>query len=169
MPYLRFTTSVRLASLAISALLLTCPVRAADEPPKPAAEAKEYKAMPWHLIDLWWDLGKTEAFESYSLDVKIDGDIPPNVSLYIAPVGLGKLDAQDFYGGIQTRSDGNTRTDRSSATSAPGLLLSMWGERELAAIRPSDGGFLQSSGHEGDFVSVRRPYAGRAGRTLTAS
>ena len=36
--------------------------------------------------------------------------------------------------------------------------MSMWGERSLDAIRPSDGGYLQSSGHEGDFVSVRRPY-----------
>ena len=34
----------------------------------------------------------------------------------------------------------------------------MWGERGLDAIRPSVGGFCQSSGHEGDFVSVRRPY-----------
>jgi len=33
----------------------------------------------------------------------------------------------------------------------------MWGQRSEDAIRPSLGGFFQSSGHEGDFVSVRRP------------
>jgi len=46
----------------------------------------------------------------------------------------------------------------------PGLLMSMWGQRSLDAIRPSDGGYLQSSGHEGDFVSVRRPYQWSKGK-----
>jgi hypothetical protein len=32
----------------------------------------------------------------------------------------------------------------------PGFLFSMWGERSLDAIRPSEGGFCQSSGHEKD-------------------
>lgn len=40
----------------------------------------------------------------------------------------------------------------------------MWGERSAGAIRPADGGFHQSSGHEGDFVSARRPYAWKKGR-----
>jgi hypothetical protein len=40
----------------------------------------------------------------------------------------------------------------------------MWGERSLDAIRPSQGGFCQSSGHEGDFVSVRRPYEWKKGK-----
>ena len=39
----------------------------------------------------------------------------------------------------------------------------MWGERSHDAIRPSEGGFFQSSGHEGDFVSVRRPYEWKKG------
>ena len=30
--------------------------------------------------------------------------------------------------------------------------------------RPSVGGFCQSSGHEGDFVSVRRPYEWKKGK-----
>ena len=40
----------------------------------------------------------------------------------------------------------------------------MWGERSHDAIRPSDGGFFQSSGHEGDFVSVRRPFEWKKGK-----
>lgn len=40
----------------------------------------------------------------------------------------------------------------------------MWGERSLDAIRPADGGFCQSSGHEGDFVSVRRPFEWKKGK-----
>ena len=42
--------------------------------------------------------------------------------------------------------------------------MSMWGERSHDAIRPSVGGLCQSSGHEGDFVSVRRPYAWTKGK-----
>ena len=34
----------------------------------------------------------------------------------------------------------------------------------MDAIRPSVGGFCQSSGHEGDFVSVRRPYEWKKGK-----
>ena len=32
------------------------------------------------------------------------------------------------------------------------------------AIRPSEGGFYQSSSHEGDFVSVRRPFEWKKGK-----
>jgi hypothetical protein len=40
----------------------------------------------------------------------------------------------------------------------------MWGQRSLDSIRPSVGGFCQSSGHEGDFVSVRRPCEWKKGK-----
>ncbi|AWM36431.1 hypothetical protein GobsT_57660 [Gemmata obscuriglobus] len=40
----------------------------------------------------------------------------------------------------------------------------MWNERGFDAIRPADGEFCQSSGHEGDFVSVRRPFAWKKGK-----
>lgn len=123
------------------------------------AEEPQYKRMPWHLIDLWWDIGQDVPFESYSIDVTISADLPATTNLYIAPIGLGHLSKTPFYGGIQTQSDGNTKSDPKLRKLGPGLLLSMWGERSLTAIRPSDGGFCQSSGHEGDFVSVRRPYA----------
>lgn len=56
------------------------------------------------------------------------------------------------------------KQDRRLRKIGPGLLMSMWGQRSLDAIRPSIGGFCQSSGHEGDFVSVRRPYAWEPGR-----
>jgi hypothetical protein len=120
---------------------------------------KQYRRMPWHLVDLWWDLGEDVPFESYSLDVTISEDLPETTRLYIAPIGLGHLSKNPFYGGIQTQVDGNTRSDQRLRRIGPGFLMSMWGERSLDAIRPSEGGFLQSSGHEGDFVSVRRPHA----------
>lgn len=118
----------------------------------------QFKSMPWHLIDLWWDMGKPQEFNSYSIVVDISDDVPDDVSLYISPVGLGHLNDIAFYGGIQTRTDAQTKIDPSLRVIGRGLLFSMWGERSYDAIRPSDGGFCQSSGHEGDFVSVRRAY-----------
>ena len=68
-------------------------------------------------------------------------------------------------GGIQTQAeDGYTKKDQKLRTIGPGFLFSMWGERNLGAIRPADGGFYQSSGHEGDFVSVRLPFEWKKGK-----
>ena len=125
---------------------------------KTTADEKQYARMPWHLVDVWWDLGKDVPFQSYSIDVTISDDVPSSANLYIAPIGLGHLGKTPFYGGIQTQVDGHTKKDRQVRKLGPGFLFSMWGERGLDAIRPSLGGFCQSSGHEGDFVSVRRPY-----------
>jgi hypothetical protein len=122
------------------------------------AAAQQYKRMPWHLTDIWWDFGKPHAFESYSIDVTIDKDVPESVRLYIAPIGLAHLNKTPFYGGLQTQSDGYTKANKRLRGIGRGLLMSMWNERSPSAIRPADGGFWQSSGHEGDFVSIRRPF-----------
>jgi len=131
----------------------------------PAAEAKaEYPPPPWHLVDLWWDIGHDTPFESYGIDVDISTNVPSTRNLYIAPIGIAHLGKTPFYGGIQTQADGYTKRDQHLRKIGPGFIFSMWGERSLDAIRPSIGGFCQSSGHEGDFVSVRRPYEWKAGK-----
>jgi len=120
--------------------------------------------MPWHLVDIWWDTGEDRPFESYAIDVTISEDVPSSVNLYIAPIGLGQLSGTKFYGGIQTQADGYAKQNRRLRKIGPGFLMSMWGQRTLAAIRPALGGLCQSSGHEGDFVSVRRPYEWNQGK-----
>ena len=148
-------------ALVLTALVVSCGGLSASgqEPkPKPAGKAL-YPRPPWHLVDLWWDTGADAPFQSYGIDVTLSDDLPSTTNLYIAPVGLGQLNGADFYGGIQTQLDGHTKKDDEIRTLGPGFLFSMWGERSLDAVRPSLGGFCQSSGHEGDFVSVRRPYA----------
>jgi hypothetical protein len=124
----------------------------------------EYPPPPWHLIDVWWDIGQDMTFQSYSVDVDISDDVPATKNLYISPVGLGHLSKTAFYGGIQSQSDGYTKRDQNLRQIGPGFIFSMWGERSLDAIRPSIGGFCQSSGHEGDFISVRRPYEWKKGK-----
>ncbi len=42
------------------------PLRA-DEP-----KADPYNPMPWHLVDIWWDIGQDTPFESYSRDLRSD-------------------------------------------------------------------------------------------------
>jgi len=156
-----FARNMMAWALLVSSAVACLPASAADTP---AAVDKQYRRMPWHLIDVWWDLGKNQAFESYSIDVEFSDDVSSAVNLYVSPVGLGHLSGTAFYGGIQTQCDGYTAQERRLRKLGPGLLMSMWGQRSLDAIRPSDGGFLQSSGHEGDFVSVRRPYQWSKGK-----
>jgi hypothetical protein len=134
---------------------------AANPPPKPE---KTYAPMPWHLVDVWWYIGQETPFESLAVDVTISEDVPSSVNLYISPIGLGHLSKTPFYGGIQTQSDGYTKSDPKLRSIGHGFLFSMWGERSIDAIRPSEGGFYQSSGHEGDFVSVRRPFEWKKGK-----
>jgi hypothetical protein len=131
---------------------------------QPSTKEKQYPSPPWHLVDLWWDVGKDRPFESYGIDVDISDDVPSSVNLYISPIGLGHLSKTPFYGGIQTQVDGYTKRDQHLRQIGPGFLFSMWGERSLDGIRPSIGGFCQSSGHEGDFVSVRCPYKWKKGK-----
>ena len=120
-----------------------------------AAEDKGPKPPPWHLIDIWWEIGQDTAFESYSIDATISDDVSPTVNLYVAPIGIAQLSGTKFYGGIQTQTDGYTKRDQHLRKIGPGLLMSMWGERSLDAIRPSAGGLCQSSGHEGDLLPVK--------------
>ncbi len=147
----------------LAALFLVLALGLAAVGDQPKAE-KKYDAMPWHLVDVWWDVGHDAPFESLAVDVTISDDVPSSANLYISPVGLGHLSNIPFYGGIQTQADGNTKKNQKLRRIGPGFLFSMWGERSLDAIRPADGGFLQSSGHEGDFVSVRRPFAWKKGK-----
>ena len=59
-----------------------------------------------------------------------------------------------FYFGVQTDANGRGK----------GLIFSRWGTRDLANARYSEeGGWTQSSGHEGDFIGVRRSYDWGAG------
>ena len=130
-----------------------------------AQESKpEFKPTPWHLVDIWWDIGQDMSFESYSIDVEISDDVPSTKNLYISPIGLGHLSNIPFYGGIQTQVDGRTKQDQQLRKLGHGLIFSMWGQRSLDAIRPSVGGVCQSAGNEGDFVSVRRPYEWEKGK-----
>jgi hypothetical protein len=157
------TVRTRCAATAASLLWLATAAPGAAGQGGDAPTASKYREMPWHLVDLYWDLAEDAPFESYSVDVTLAANVPESVNLYVAPIGLGRLSGTQFYGGLQTQADGYTKSDQQLRKIGRGMLFSMWGERGLDAIRPADGGYCQSSGHEGDFVSVRRPFEWTAG------
>lgn len=123
--------------------------------------------QPWHLADLWWRFAEpTPHFESLDMDVTIDRDVSTNVNLYIAPCGLGELSGIRFYGGLQSNANGWTsKTNRERAHIGKGGIFSRWGKGALSVeqARGAADSRFEAAGYEGDFVSVRRPFAWNKG------
>ena len=143
-------------------LSLTLPIANAEEP--------QYVRMPWHLVDLWWDIGQDVPFESYSIDVTISEDVPASTNLYIAPVGLGHLSKTAFYGGIQTQADGNTKSDPKLRKLGPGLpralrspITSFCCRHEMASVYQQSYCSVKSTA---DSHSCSASFAIRAERSL---
>src|SRR5258705_11145332 len=84
--------------------------------------------LPWHVVNIWWDFEKpTEHFESLAVDVTIDRDVPATYNLYISPCGLGKMNGQQFYGGLQSNINGCTNpTNHTPVHPGTGAIFSRW-------------------------------------------
>jgi len=106
-------------------------------------------SLPWHLTDILTHLKQNERFEKLEIDFSILSDIQRDMNLYIAPLGYGNINNHGFYGGIQTKVNGMGKR---------GLIFSRWDERDKRAIKSDTTGFTCSSGNEGDFISVRKPF-----------
>lgn len=147
-------------SILCCLLIAGSSVAAHAEPPQPVQP-------PWHLVDLYWTPGATVTCEWFSVDLTIEGDVPADLPLYLSPLGGGEgctFNGVQCYGGLQTRPDGGNRGDRHvQALGEPGFIFSRWGERSFDALRIAERGACQSSGHEGDFVSVRVRHPWKAG------
>lgn len=119
--------------------------------------------QPWHVADLWWSFeNSTPHFTSLDIDVTIDRDVPETVNLYIAPCGLGELSGIRFYGGLQSNVNGwQSRTNQTRVHLGKGGIFSRWGKGQLsvAQARGAEDSHYEAAGYEGDFVSVRRPFA----------
>ena len=99
-----------------------------------------------------WGPGKSR-FQELIVDFTIHND-PGNWSNqhgYFLILMQGYLSTWPFYFGLQT----NVHDDRGEKAA----LFSRWGTRDLSLARfDPDEGWTQSSGHEGDFIGVRRSY-----------
>ncbi len=118
---------------------------------------------PEHMVYVWWEWSSDEgAFESLDMDFTIHNDIvgfSGRHGLYLM-LGFGHIAGVPFYFGLQTDVD-----DPASGSRGKGLIFSRWETRDLDNARVADPveGWTQSSGHEGDFIGVRRAYEWGAG------
>lgn len=115
---------------------------------------------PWHIVDIEFYLDTTDIFNSFSVDFNILKPIPNDTYLYLAPFGSGYLNDILFYGGIQTHTGGyknvNHNNEKTPFTEiGRAMIFSRWDERSPEAIFMDPSGVCESSGCEGDFVSVR--------------
>ena len=126
--------------------------------------------LPWHMADIWWTFAQpTPHFESLDMDVTFDRDVPTNVNLYVSPCGIAKINNMDFYGGLQTAVNGwASKESRERVHPGPGAIFSRWSHDKktkigLEHVRMMAGGLCESAGYEGEFCSVRRPFAWKQG------
>ncbi len=145
------------------------------EQPTPAAMATKagvkLPPLPWHVAGIWWDLEKpVEKFVSLEMDVTIDRDVPETYNLYIAPCGIAKINDLQFYGGIQSNINGwASKESRKRVHPGRGAIFSRWSSDKktpigLDHVRTAGKDCLvESAGYEGEFASVRRPFAWKKG------
>ena len=120
-------------------------------------------AVPDHLAYTWWRWNRGDQFREVSFEFTIHndpGNFSNNYGLYLM-VCHARISDHGFYFGLQTDVyDPGVGHGRGK-----GLIFSRWGERDLADARIAGGadGWAQSSGHEGDFIGVRRSYVWGAG------
>ena len=117
---------------------------------------------PWHMTNVWVDFQNIPGdFEAFCTTFRVEGETPGNINFYFSPFN-NRINHLQFYGGLQTRIDG-VRADGRFVRRNKGAIFSRWQERDTAAIMPAGGGLSRSSGHEGDFISVRNDFDWRQG------
>ncbi len=101
-------------------------------------------------MDWRWESGQG-GFREVVTDITIHNDVGDwsDQHGYYLVLMQNSISGVGFYFGLQT--DVNSK--------GKGLIFSRWGTRDLANARfPKDDGWTQSSGHQGDFIGVRRSY-----------
>lgn len=119
------------------------------------ADLYERASTPEHMANMWWGWGAFPTFSEYVVDFTIHND-PGSFSdtngLYLM-VCWGEIGETAFYFGLQTNVQRRSK----------GLIFSRWDERDLSYALTAEGGWIESAGHEGDFIGVRLRYDWGAG------
>ncbi len=129
--------------------------------------AKPLPPQPWHVADVWWTFeSPTPHFVSLEVDVTIDRDVPATVNLYISPCGIAQINGLDFYGGLQSNINGwANATNQTRVHPGKGAIFSRWSRDKKAPVGLENvrvtgpDCLVESAGYEGEFASVRRPFA----------
>lgn len=164
--FIRFTTDDgSLASLGVQFVTPTPGPTEEPSPPTPTqvpGRSDLYKTVktPEHMAYIWWEWSLAErkrGFEQIELPFTIHNEpqeMPGRTGLYLM-LCSGEINSVGFYFGLQT----NVHSPEPPHDRGKGLLFSRWEERDLANARSVEqDGWTQSSGHEGDFIGVRRSY-----------
>lgn len=154
------------------ALGLLCAAVRVDADTNSIAAQPKLPPQPWHLADIWWAFEEeTPHFESLEVDVTIDRDVPSTCNLYIAPCGIASISGLDFYGGLQSNINGwASPTNQTRVHPGKGGIFSRWsrdkktpvGLDNVSVAAPDC--LVESAGYEGQFASVRRPFAWTQGK-----
>lgn len=150
--------------LVVAGVLAVCGTAIAQSP---ETKSSPLPPLPWHLADVWWTFEEaTPNFESLEVDVTIDRDVPNTVNLYVAPCGIAKINGLDFYGGLQSNINGwANATNQTRVHPGKGAIFSRWSSDKktpvgLDNVRVAGTNCLvESAGYEGEFASVRKPFA----------
>lgn len=165
---LTFASLVMLTRMACGAESDPCQ----QPPPEEMARAAgvSLPKLPWHVANIWWNFEKpVEHFASLEMEVTIDRDVSSDYNLYISPVGIAEINGLSFYGGLQTNINGwASKESQERVHRGKGAIFSRWSHDKKAPIglghvRVEADGLCESAGYEGEFCSVRRPYAWKAG------
>lgn len=164
------TAAVALAVLALTSLAADlCEQPSSEE--MAASAGVELPKRPWHVANIWWNFEKpVEHFTSLEMDVTVDRDVPESYNVYISPCGLAKINGLQFYGGIQSNINGwPDKESRTRVHPGRGAIFSRWSSDKktpigLSHVRTAAPECLvESAGYEGEFASVRRPFAWKKG------
>ncbi len=123
--------------------------------------------QPWHVANIWWDFRQAvRHFQKLEIDVTIDREIPANYNLYVSPCGIADINGKTFYGGLQSNINGwQNATNHDRIFPGHGVIFSRWSADKktpvgLENVRVAgDDCLIESAGYEGEFASVRRPFA----------
>ncbi len=117
---------------------------------------------PIHMtsLDWFWEDDNDPEQELLEIDFTIHtnvADWSDSHGLYLI-LAYSRISGTGFYFGLQTDV-----YRPGFGGIGKGVIFSRWETRDLAHARTAPNGFAQSSGHEGDFIGVRRPYDWSAG------
>ncbi len=120
-------------------------------------------SVPEHLVNARWRWNShspemDDGLNHVTFDLTIHNDpeeFPGRHGFYLM-VGYGSINGSRMYFGIQTR----VQNLASGGDGRKGLIFSRWGDRDLGHAVPAceHECWVQESGHEGDFIGVRRSY-----------
>uniref|UniRef100_A0A7V4TX94 DUF3472 domain-containing protein n=1 Tax=Candidatus Caldatribacterium saccharofermentans TaxID=1454753 RepID=A0A7V4TX94_9BACT len=106
---------------------------------------------------VWWHF-YAGSFREVTVSFTIHEDFPTRDGMYLQ-MYQSEINGIPFYFGIQTRVG-----KPGFGLTGKGVIFSRWGTRDLTNAEVAPGGWTESAGYEGDFISVRKGYDWKAGK-----